>query len=92
VLGSWAPNAGAPDFIAYLTDHVTRAVRWRESLELLFATHPGATFVEAGPGQVLGNMFGRRWIRPACVRTDPVGDHDPADWFRAAVNTLRTSS
>jgi [acyl-carrier-protein] S-malonyltransferase len=92
VLGSWSPDTLPGAFVARLTDHVTRPVRWRESIEMMFAAHPDATFVEVGPGSVLRNMFGRRWIRPASAGTDCAAGADPEAHFRAAVDALRAGS
>jgi len=92
VLGSWSADSGRSAFVARLTDHVTRPVRWRESIEMIFGGHPEATFVEVGPGSVLRNMFGRRWIRPATAGTDGGAGADPAAHFSAVVDALRANS
>lgn len=92
VLGSWSPDAEPATFVARLTDHVTRPVRWRASIEKMFEAHPDATFVEVGPGSVLRNMFGRRWIRPASAGTDCAAGTDPAGHFCAMVHALRARS
>jgi [acyl-carrier-protein] S-malonyltransferase len=89
VLGRWVPNAQPSDFVKHLTAHVTQPVRWRESIEMLAEANPGATFVEVGPGAVLRNMFGRRWLRLASAGTDAPTGTDPAEYFRATVGALR---
>ena len=92
VLGTWSSDTGAAAFAARLAEHVTRPVRWRESIEMIFQLHPDATFVEVGPGSVLRNMFGRRWIAPAHAGTDGAAGADPAAHFRSTVDVLRAAS
>jgi [acyl-carrier-protein] S-malonyltransferase len=92
VLGNWSADTNPATFVTRLAAHVTQPVRWRESIEMIFQLHPGATFVEVGPGSVLRNMFGRRWIRPACAGTDCTAAADPAAHFRATVDALRAGS
>lgn len=53
-----------------LTDHVTRPVQWRASVEAIAAAEPDALFLEVGPGTVLRNMLGRRWLNVRRASTD----------------------
>jgi [acyl-carrier-protein] S-malonyltransferase len=78
----WPNVVGCPiyaprpeDFVTHLAAHVTQPVLWRRAIERLALTNPDATFVEVGPGEVLHNMLGRRWLAVRRARTD----HRPAD-------------
>ena len=51
------------------------------------ARFPDATFVEVGPGRVLHNMLGRRWVAPRRACTDS-GDLPPATHFTSLVAAL----
>jgi [acyl-carrier-protein] S-malonyltransferase len=66
------------DFIGQLVAHVTSPVLWRTSVEWVAANHPAATFVEVGPGGVLSNMLGRRWLAARHARTDAPAGSDAA--------------
>ncbi|HUP40799.1 MAG TPA: ACP S-malonyltransferase [Vicinamibacterales bacterium] len=92
VRGAWASAVAPADFVRCLSEHVTQPVRWQESVEMLFALHPGAVFVEVGPGRVLSNLFGRRWIRAACAATDAEHGSDAEVHFRAVADHLRKHS
>ena len=88
VLGRIAPEPTGADFESLLAAHVSQPVWWRPAVEQLAAEYPGAIFVEVGPGQVLHNMLGRRWIAPPRTCTD-TRKTDPAAHFAAVVETLR---
>ncbi len=60
---TWAPAPDPAVFMARLSDHVQKAVLWRQSIEAVLQRYPDAVFVEAGPRQVLCNLLGRRWVR-----------------------------
>lgn len=75
-------------FVDALTRHVTEPVRWQETLETLHADRLDAAFVEVGPGEVLYNMLGRRWLPVRRMATDaPSGDSLAR--FRGTVEALR---
>ncbi len=66
--------------------HVFSPVRWRESLERVAASHPGAVFVEVGPRDVLYGLLSRRWLRNARFKTD--APDDPERALRATVEEI----
>lgn len=84
VRGEALASARPDDFVDCLTTHVSSPVRWRRSIEHIAAAHPDATFVEVGPGEVLHNMLGRRWLPVRRARTDGPdswwsgGQHEPS--------------
>jgi malonyl CoA-acyl carrier protein transacylase len=89
-----AAPTSAPDadtFVDALTRHVTQPVRWQDSLEVLASQCPDATFVEVGPGEVLHNMLGRRWLPVRRAATDQ-RTADPTVRFRTTVEALRGRS
>jgi [acyl-carrier-protein] S-malonyltransferase len=58
--GCDCPDAAA--LIAGMTAHVDHPVRWAPLVDALVARHPGAVFVEVGPGRVLTGLLARgRW-------------------------------
>lgn len=79
-------------FLDALTRHVTQPVRWQAGIEGLAALLPDATFVEVGPGDVLHNMIGRRWLPHRRAATDQPRGHDPASRFRTTVEGLHGRS
>jgi [acyl-carrier-protein] S-malonyltransferase len=92
----WPNVVGSPiyaprpdDFVTHLAAHVTRPVLWRRAIERLACTNPGATFVEVGPGDVLHNMLGRRWLPVRRARTDMRPADGAADRFSSTVEALR---
>jgi [acyl-carrier-protein] S-malonyltransferase len=87
VLGDVVPYPSPADFAALLTAHVSQPVFWRHAVERLAAETADAVFVEVGPGQVLHNMLGRRWIGPARACTDGWDAH-PAAHFEAVIERL----
>jgi [acyl-carrier-protein] S-malonyltransferase len=56
-------DAPTPEaFVAGMTAHVVRPVRWRQLVDALLARHPGAVVLEVGPGRILTGMLARgRW-------------------------------
>src|SRR5688500_12101805 len=70
VLGGVAEAPTAADFETLLAAHVSQPVWWRRGIEQLAAEDSDAIFVEVGPGQVLHNMLGRRWLDAARLCTD----------------------
>jgi [acyl-carrier-protein] S-malonyltransferase len=89
VSGDMIDHPTPDDFIDHLTAHVSRPVQWRRSMELLASRHPGAAFVEVGPGLVLHNILSRRWLDVARFATDSRRDDDPDMRWRQTVETLR---
>ena len=63
-------SEGMDDAKRLLVRQLTAAVRWTELVRNLAAAHPGALFVEVGPGTVLSNLVKR--IAPQ-VQTAPCG-------------------
>ncbi|MBW8773228.1 MAG: ACP S-malonyltransferase [Gemmatimonadetes bacterium] len=51
------PVTIASDATRLLADQLTAAVRWTESIRAAAAKAPGATWVEVGPGAVLGGLL-----------------------------------
>jgi [acyl-carrier-protein] S-malonyltransferase len=82
-------DAGPDVFIEQLTRHVTEPVRWQDSIETVAACEPAADFVEVGPGEVLHNMLGRRWMAVRRARTDDTGGANPAEHLRRTAEGLR---
>ena len=82
-------RATAADFVAHLTRHVSEPVLWQQSVECLVAAHPGATFIEVGPGGVLHNMMGRAWRGTRRARVDAPDGITPPEHFAATVEALR---
>lgn len=64
------PVTSAADARRLLHEQLTSPVRWTTVIERLAADHPGALFVEMGPGNVLAGLVKR--IAPG-VRTHPGG-------------------
>lgn len=89
VTGEPMASAGAQDFVAHLTRHVSEPVRWRTSVDAVVAAHPDASFVEVGPGRVLHNMVSRAWRGVRCSRVDGAGDAEPAVHFQSTLEALR---
>lgn len=87
VTGSPMRGASAADVVRCLTEHVHRPVQWRASVEACVAEMPDVTFVEVGPGNILSNLLGRRWIKNRRLATD-VGE-DLRATFQATVGALR---
>ena len=54
-----APITAAADARALLLRQLTSPVRWVEVIRAMAAAHPGATFVEMGPGNVLTGLLKR---------------------------------
>ena len=54
-----APVTAAADARALLLRQLTSPVRWVELIRAMAAAHPGATFVEMGPGNVLTGLLKR---------------------------------
>jgi [acyl-carrier-protein] S-malonyltransferase len=79
----------AADFVAHLTRHVGEPVLWQQSVDRVVADHPGARFVEVGPGGVLHNMMGRGWKGVASKRVDAPDNGDARAHFAATVEALR---
>lgn len=89
VTGEPMEAAGAADFVAHLTRHVSEPVRWQASIDLVSAAHPDASFVEVGPGRVLHNMVSRAWRGVWCSRVDGMGEAEPASHFLSTIEVLR---
>ena len=70
------------DFVDSLAAHVAWPVRWQKSMERLAREYAAATFIEVGPGRVLHNMLGRRWLPLRRAATDP-GTGATAEALRA---------
>jgi len=70
VIGRFVSDPGPPDFVDLLSRHVSHTVRWRESMEVMAETAGSMVVVEAGPGTVLTNLFGRKWLSPRRYATD----------------------
>jgi [acyl-carrier-protein] S-malonyltransferase len=81
--------ATAGDFVPLLTRHVSEPVMWQQSVTHATTTHPGACFVEVGPGGVLHNMIGRAWKGVRSRRIDGPDGADPRAHFAATVEALR---
>ncbi len=60
------PVTGAEAARQLLGDQLTAAVRWTETIRHIAADFPGITFVECGPGHVLGGLI-RKIIPDATV-------------------------
>jgi [acyl-carrier-protein] S-malonyltransferase len=88
VVGMPVGRAGANEFVDLLTRHVSEPVRWGASVDAAAARHPGATFVEVGPGGVLHNMLGRAWKGLARRRVDAPDGVDPRAHFRGVLEEL----
>lgn len=85
-------EATPSDFVAALTAHVSAPVLWDRSLDETAAAHPGAMFVEVGPGGVLHNMLGRSWKPLRRARLDAPDALDPATHFMATVEALHAGA
>lgn len=70
VSGIARAHASAAELVQDLTDHVTRPVHWQASIEAIASVEPDALFLEVGPGTVLHNMLGRRWLKVRRGATD----------------------
>ena len=81
------PTAG--DFIAHLARHVSEPVLWQQSIDTIAASHPGATFLEVGPGGVLHNMMRRGWRSLRSARIDAPEGIESRTHFDATVGALR---
>lgn len=92
----YLPNVhGAPierpqpsDLVAALEAHVCTTVRWRQSIEHAVAVSPGAVFVEVGPGRVLTEMLGRKWVSPERRAVDPA-EGEPRAAFEQVIEAVR---
>lgn len=84
-----APSAA--DLADALERHVCSTVHWRQSIEAAASAHPGAVFVEVGPGRVLTDMLGRKWVSPERHAVD-AGEGDARAAFEQLVETLRNGS
>jgi [acyl-carrier-protein] S-malonyltransferase len=84
-----APTAA--DFASALERHVCTPVLWRQSIEYAVHAHPGAVFVELGPGRVLTEMLGRKWVSPERRAVDPA-EGDPRAAFEQLVEELTRGS
>ena len=80
------------DFVDSLAAHVAWPVRWQKSMERVAREVPGATFVEVGPGRVLHNMLGRRWLPLRRAATDAAERVGAAAHFLATVEGLRAGA
>lgn len=89
VTGRYLLSPTSEDFVECLTQHVWRAVRWRQSLDFLAERSPGATFVEVGPRTVLTDLLHRRWHANPKLRTGTARGEDPRAAFDAAVRRLQ---
>jgi [acyl-carrier-protein] S-malonyltransferase len=92
VTGEPIAAPSARDFVDLLTRHISEPVRWQTSVDEAAVSHPGAVFVEVGPGCVLHNLLGRAWrpLRRAHV-DDPESD-DPRAHFMKSASALREQS
>ncbi len=81
-------HASASEFVECLTDHVTRTVQWQASVEAVVAEAPDALFLEVGPGTILRNMLGRRWLNVQRASTDDSGQAGSVLAQRAGVEAL----
>lgn len=88
VLGTRLASPTAADFVEHLSAHVTDPVRWQDTLEGIAASAPDAVFVEVGPGGVLGNMLGKRWLPLRRTRTDAPDDEQPGTHFTRMLEAL----
>jgi [acyl-carrier-protein] S-malonyltransferase len=82
-------HPSADDFVAHLTRHVSEPVLWQQSVDHVTAAHPGATFLDVGPGGVLNNMIGRGWRGVKSARIDAPDGGDPRGHFAFVVEMLR---
>jgi malonyl CoA-acyl carrier protein transacylase len=92
VAGRFLSSPTAGDLIYLLTQHVWRAVRWRQSIEFLAERYPDATLVEVGPRAVLYGLLQRRWYASPKLHTDAARGEDPRSAFDAAVRGLRADA
>ena len=60
------PTTGAEAARQLLGDQLTAPVRWTETIRHIAADYPGVTFVELGPGHVLGGLI-RKIVPDAMV-------------------------
>jgi [acyl-carrier-protein] S-malonyltransferase len=70
VAGRFVSNPGRREFVDLLSRHVSHTVRWRESMETIAEAAAPMVVIEAGPGTVLTNLFGRKWLSPRRFATD----------------------
>ncbi|MEZ4338954.1 MAG: ACP S-malonyltransferase [Sandaracinaceae bacterium] len=86
VEGRHVAQNGPSTYVEPLRRHVFERVRWRESIDFLFAEHDDLSFVEVGPRQALTNLLSPRWHRAPRHHTDhPEG---PEGGFHALVEEL----
>jgi [acyl-carrier-protein] S-malonyltransferase len=71
VLGRFVEDPGPAEYVALLSEHVYRPVRWRHSVELIASQVADAIFLEVGPRRVLCNLLSRKWITSRRFPTDP---------------------
>lgn len=78
------PVRDPADATRLLVEQLTSPVRWTAIVRRLAADHPGATFVELGPGTVLSNLVRR--IVPG-AETIPCGTAADVQAFRQRLTT-----
>lgn len=73
------PHSG--EILQYLSEHITKPVRWRESLE--FMVHNGVDgFIEIGPGHSLSRLLqDHTWSIPAFAYDDPRDRKACSNWL-----------
>jgi malonyl CoA-acyl carrier protein transacylase len=91
VIGQAIERPGTEVFVELLTAHVSRPVRWRDSIELIAKRCPGAAFVEVGPRAVLHNLLSRSWLANRRFATDCAqgGPEDGGAAIGAIASALR---
>jgi [acyl-carrier-protein] S-malonyltransferase len=52
-----APTMGAEHARQLLSEQIVAPVQWTESIRSIAAAYPGITFIELGPGHVLGGLI-----------------------------------
>jgi [acyl-carrier-protein] S-malonyltransferase len=90
VLAELLRQPDAETIVGLLLRHVYEPVRWRESIELLCESVPGARFIEVGPRGVLYNLLSPRWKRVDRFKTDSAEDVTAA--FSATCARLRDAA
>ncbi len=70
VEGRHVAQNGPSTYVEPLRRHVFETVRWRESIDFLFAEYEALTFVEVGPRHALTNLLSPRWHRATRLHTD----------------------
>lgn len=87
VTGRFEPDPVPSRFVELLLRHVYSPVHWRESIDLLVDSLPGAVFVEVGPRSVLYNLLSPRWHKVERHKTDSAEGLPEA--FATTVRNLR---